>query len=68
MTFQEWLFINGPALNEPDQSQADRFRMVWDAAIAAETLRCAQIVWEYRGMCVSDESARALMAEVMRER
>jgi hypothetical protein len=38
------------------------------AALAAETLRCAQIVWQYRGMCVSDESARALMVEVMRER
>jgi hypothetical protein len=37
------------------------------AALAAETSRCAQIIWEYRGMCVSDESARALMDEVRRE-
>jgi hypothetical protein len=39
-----------------------------DAAIAAETARCAEIVWEYRGKCVSDESARALMEEVRRGR
>jgi hypothetical protein len=39
-----------------------------DAALASETARCAQIVWECRGKCVSDESARALMAEVRRAR
>jgi hypothetical protein len=39
-----------------------------DAALAAETARCAQIVWENRGKCMNDELARALMAEVRRVR
>lgn len=50
----------------------DRMKMVQemvtlvDAALAAERARCTALIWEHRGKCVSDESARALMEEMER--
>jgi hypothetical protein len=38
-----------------------------DTALALERSRCAELVWEHRGKCVSDASAKALMEEVRRE-
>jgi hypothetical protein len=66
MTFEEWVEEAGFKFLAPRMKA--EFKECWDAALAAETARCAQIVWEYRGMCVSDESARALMEEVRRGR
>ena len=37
-----------------------------DAALAAERERCAQVVWECRGHCVTDDAARDLMEQVQR--
>jgi hypothetical protein len=65
MTFDAWLSTYHGRLSPGEMKLC---REAWDAATSSERDRCAQIVWEYRGMCVSDESARALMAEVRRER
>ena len=41
-------------------------RIAVNAALAAERERCAQVVWECRGHCVTDDAARDLMEQVQR--
>jgi hypothetical protein len=68
MTFEKW-FEKIPGQGRFTRQQCkDIAKASWDVSTVSERSRCAQIVWEYRGMCVSDESARALMEEVRRVR
>jgi hypothetical protein len=66
MTFEEWVEEAGFKFLAPRMKA--EFKECWDSAVAAETVRCSQIVWENRGKCMNDELARALMAEVRRVR